>query len=184
MNHIRIQELQDYQDGFSDSTESRTVELHLQTCNECRNRLAAIRQVGALLRRVPLEQAPDGFTEQVIQKLRIEPTPAYTWKLFEYLAPLLALAGIIGVVYALLRFTGAYENSEVQQSVQFTQSIYQSVGATVTGGLTAVNTWMEKYLSFAFAKNSYGLTTFLLVFFGAIALLDKFLLMPLLRKRT
>ena len=184
MNHLTFQQLQDYADKLPTITDSREIELHLRMCNECSDRLNAFQNFDSVLRRVPLERVSGEFTHNVMKKLRLNKPPSYAWKIFESLAPILALILIAVIVYALFQYTGTYDKSEMKQSLQLTQSVYNKLGGSVTEGLNLLNGWMGKYLSFAFAKNSYGLTTFLLVFFGAVALLDKYLLRPLFKKRV
>src|SRR5262245_47054604 len=156
MNHITYERLQDFEDGILSITEKREIDSHLQLCGECRDMLDNLRAFESAVRRVSLERASGDFTLNVMKKLRIENSPSYVWTIFEHLAPLLAFTVIAGIVYALFQFTGTYKNSEMNQSVQLTQSIYDRLGDAITSGLTVINKWMEKYLSFAFAKNSYG----------------------------
>ena len=179
MNHLTSAELQDHIDGGG---REETAD-HLRICRECQSSLAQIRQIENALRMVPLEQPSSGLTEHVMRRLGIRQSPSFSWLLMKNLAPLLAL-GVTGciIVFALQTF-GIVRGESVQQSVAYSQNLYGTVGERVSSTVGALNLWLEKYASFAFARNSYYLTAFLMAFFGLIALMDKFVIAPMMRKR-
>ena len=55
------------------------------------------------------------------------------------------------------------------------------IGRQFSVGVGFYSSWVDKYLSFA--RNSIGLAVAVALFFGAVALLDKFVIMPLMRRR-
>ncbi len=87
--------------------------------------------------------------------------------------------GVAGLIYLGLHLAGVIQTTELQQETTVSQSVYNQIG----GGVQAFNDWMAKYFSFAFAKNTFGLASFIIIFFGVIALLDKYLIMPMMKKR-
>ena len=183
MNHLTLTQLQEFLDNLPTETANAAIGLHLRTCEECSRKLHSLQQFGVIMQKIPLERVSKGFTQQVMNKLKIERSSSFVWNIFENLAPVVAFTLIIGIVYAVFQLTGTFQGSDIQQSVSYTQSVYTKVGGSISEGLSGFNEWVQKYFSFAFAKNNYGMTTFLIVFFGAVALLDKLLLMPKTRKR-
>jgi len=109
---------------------------------------------------------------------------AFVWTIFKNIAPLFALMIVVGIVFGAMRIAGVFEGSTLQQSAQQTQSVYSQVSGKVTSVIGVLSDWLSKYFSFAFAKSTYGLTVFLIVFFSVVALVDKFFLMPMMRKRV
>jgi anti-sigma factor RsiW len=181
MNHLTTTQMQEYADGLS---EGSGYESHVRSCAECRMNLKRFRDLEKTLRRIPLERVSSGFTEGLMKQLGVRESSSFAWAILKNLAPLLALTFVLGVLFAVLQLSGVFQGSQVQPSVEATQSAYVKLGGSVSAAIGAFNGWLEKYFSFAFAKSSYGLTVFLLLFLGAIALLDRFLLMPMMRRRT
>jgi anti-sigma factor RsiW len=179
MNHLTSDQVQEYVDGALSSD----VELHLRGCSLCQSRVNAFRTIDRSLRSLPLEEASPKFTERVLRELGLRSTPSFTWLFFRNLAPFLALTFVAGVLILALKVTGKFDSTELGQTSVATQEVYKQVGGGVSTGLQAFNSWVGNYLSFAFAKNTYGLTAFIFIFLGGIALLDKFLIMPMMKKR-
>ena len=175
MNHLTSEQLHDYIDGSLTSD----TELHLRTCPRCQKQAKALQALDRSLRSIRLEKPSERFTERVMKELGISASPSFAWTLFRNLAPLFALAIVIGVVVAALKFAGVFNTPEIRQTTAATQNVYHQIGL----GVQTFNSWMSKYFSFAFAKNTYGLTAFVFMFFGVIALLDKYVIMPRMRKR-
>ena len=179
MNHLTEHELQECLDHAGEAEAQ-----HLRGCAACRERLSAFQRVEDVLRRVPAERAPGNFTNVVLKRLRISESTSFSWSFFKNLAPGIALVLVFGVIVIALQMSGALSGTQVGESAQLTKNIYGNVSGGVATGVTAFNSWVRTYLSFAFANSSYGITMFLIIFFSAIALIDKFILMPHLRRRT
>jgi hypothetical protein len=175
MNHLTSEQIQGYIDGMSTSD----LDLHLRTCPSCQQNVKALQAVDRSLRSIRLEQPSQRFTERVMKELGVTTAPSFAWMLFRNIAPLLALAIVIGVVVVALNVAGVFDTTEIQQTTTVTQTVYHQIGQ----GVQIFNGWMSKYFSFAFAKNTYGLTAFVFMFFAVIALLDKYVIMPRMRKR-
>ena len=179
MKHLTPLQLLEYRDGLR----GEEAEHHLPTCQECSEKLRALQRVEDSIRRIPLEKVSPGFADQVMRRLGVSESPSIGWTIFKNLAPLLALTIVTGIVGAALQLTGAYQSPEVQQSSQSAQSIYNQMSGRMATGIETLNGWLRDYVSFAFTESTTGLTIFLVAVFALTALLDKFLLMPLLRKR-
>ena len=179
MNHLTSEQIQEHIDGSTSSDP----ELHLRTCAACQSRVHSYRSIDRSLRSLPLEETSPKFTDRVLRELGLRSAPSFTWLFFRNLAPFLALTFVAGVLIVALKFTGKFDTTELGQTSAATQEVYKQLGGGVSAGLHAFNTWVGSYLSFAFAKNTYGLTAFIFIFLGAIALLDKFLIMPMMKKR-
>ena len=104
--------------------------------------------------------------------------------MFNAIGPFLALIVVGVIAVGAMQYYGVFQSSALGQSASDLQSVSGKIGNQVGEGLTVFSQWAGKYLGFAFAKNSYGLTGFIVCLFGAIALLDKFILGPRMRKRS
>ncbi|MGH7314821.1 MAG: anti-sigma factor family protein, partial [Candidatus Rokuibacteriota bacterium] len=62
-----------YLDEALAPADRRRIEAHLETCAECRQELAGLRQTVALLRRVEPARAPVGFVDRVVAAARPRP---------------------------------------------------------------------------------------------------------------
>ena len=183
MNHLTIIQIQELLFGSADDSTLTAIENHLNICSDCVEKVSAYRKVETALRGMPAERTSSGFTRRVMQELRIEEAPSFVWKFLKNLAPVVGLFLVTGIAMGALYFSGALKTPEVQNSLALSQSAYDTVSGGLKESVWTFNGWMQKLFPFAFAKNGYGLTMFLLFFFAALALLDKYLLMPLMRRR-
>jgi len=183
MNHLTSTQLQEYADGSANAQIRDDIEIHLQTCAECTAKYKAIRQIDSALRKLPLDDASPDFTQTVMARLKIKESPSIIWSIFKNLAPLFGLIIVVGIIYAALKISGVYDNSGLGESVQATQSVYNQVGNSVSSGISTFNGWLENLFPFLYTKSSYGLTAFLVVLFIIVALLDKFVFMPMMKRR-
>lgn len=179
MNHPTHEELMDHADGLLESGRAAAAEAHLRDCAECASRLRAIRTVERAIRSLPLEPAPQDLSRAVLKRIGIREAPPLLYTLFKNFAPLAALSVIMVVVYVILgKPSGA---ADAAASGESARGLFQMADQYSSSAVAAVNAWASTYLSFA--KNSAGLAGFLLVFLGVVALLDKFIVMPRIRKR-
>lgn len=183
MKHLTLTQHQEYIDGKENESTYNEMELHLRTCATCNALLKSFKQIESTLRSVPHEQVSTNFTLRVMERLRIKESPSFLWSIFKNLAPLLGLFIVIGIVYGVMKFTGTLESSGVGESITATQSAYNSVATKISTGVSAFNGLLKKLFPFLYAKSSYGLTVFLIVLFIIVALLDKFIFMPIIRKK-
>ncbi|MDI6766825.1 MAG: hypothetical protein QME52_08395 [Bacteroidota bacterium] len=184
MKHLTSDQLQEFADGFIDPQCRNEIDLHLITCDECSGKMKSLRLFESTLKNIPLERVDPKFTQRVMEHLRIKESPSFLWAIFKNLAPLFGLFIVIGIVYGVFKFTGMLESSGVGESITATQSAYKSVADQVSTGVSAFNGWLKNLFPFLYTKSSYGLTAFLIVLFIIVALLDKFVFMPMFRKRV
>lgn len=182
MNHLTPNQLQDYAEGVA--MDRNNLEIHVRRCPDCMAKLDTIRKLDTVLRSVPLDRVSTSFTEKVMKQLGIKEAPSFAWTIFKNLAPLFALTLVVGIALVALKFSGVFQGTGVGQSVEASRSVYTSLSSNIAVGVTTFNGWLARIFPFAFAKSRYGLTVFLIAFFGVIALMDKFIFMPMIRKRV
>ena len=179
MNHLSYLQLQEVLAG--DAT--REQELHASRCAACRAGIEELRRIDITLRSLPAERTTGEFEGNVMRRIGLRSSPSFVWILFKNIAPAFALLLVSVIVVATLNYFGAFEGSGLQQSASNLQSATDWLSTEVAQVTSTFTQWLEKYFSFAFAKSSYGLTAYVVFFLAAVALVDKFLLMPMMRKR-
>ena len=180
MKHLTSKQIYELSTGMA----STSLESHLRHCRECQSRMLRVKNVDAALRRGLIERASPSFTENILRQIGTRPAPSYTWTVLKHLAPAMALAVVAGIAIGVLEYFHVFQASELQQPATGMQSAYDHLASQMGEGVKAFNHWMAKYFSFAFAANSYGLTAFIVCLFGFIALVDKFIITPMMRKHT
>lgn len=181
MNHLTQHELFEYADALLPDERMAAAETHLRTCGPCSRRLASFRRVERSLRSLPLEKASADLSRNVLRSLGLQDAPSWIYSLLKSLAPLAALSAVLVVVTLVLgRGPIAGDATGAGESARGLFQLADQYGGT---WIRELNAWAGSYLSFAVAKNSLGLTGFLLLFLGGIALLDRFVVMPRFRKR-
>lgn len=180
MNHLTAEQV----DEAAAGGRSAQFEHHLHACAECQARVRVAKRLDGVLRRMPLDRAGPGLADTILTQIGIGPAPPLAWTLLKNLAPIIALTVVTGIAILVLRYFGVFQGSELQQSTAGVQSIYSQTTGHIAEGVKVFNGWMGKYFSFAFARTTYGLTAFIGCFLGAVALFDKYVLMPKLRKKA
>lgn len=184
MEHPTEIALQEYSDRMLDRATEAALGDHVRSCEECALKLRALRLLDAKLREIPPDRADKDFTRRVMASLRIDPAPAVYWSIAKYLAPVLSLILVLAVVYAVFYFSGAIQGPDNRQSSGTVWVMGEHAGTMASDGIKALNAWGGKYFSFAFAKENFNLTIFLLIVFAGVAVLDKYFLVPMMRKRS
>lgn len=179
MNHLTSEQIEEVIVG----KQSDEVEMHLRRCPECEERVHIVKKMERLLRSIPLERVDPEFTQRVLRNIGIIPPPSLMWTILKNVAPMAALVSVVGISVATLRYFGVFQGTHLQESASGMQSVYDHLTGPIAGSVAALNAWLAKYVSFAFAKTSYGLTSFLVSFFAVVALLDKYVLKPKLRRK-
>lgn len=179
MNHLTLKQMHE----SAGTALPAEIANHVRACPECRSRFDEFNLVDAAMKDMPPEETSPKFTESVMRRLGVGSAPSFAWMLLRNLAPILALAVVSGIAIAALNYFGAFQGSQLGQSTSALQSAYGKLGHQIGEGVGTFNFWLGKYFSFAFAKSSYGLTAFIFCFFGIIALLDKFVFAPMVKKR-
>jgi len=179
MKHLTMQQVSDYGEGIT----SPEVESHIRTCQQCRAALRLQDRIENAFRRIPTEEVPDDFADRTLRRLGIRAHSPFAWNLLKNFAPVVALVLVGGAVFAVLYYTGVLGGTQEVGITTPAAQPHGSLSHQLSNGVSSFNRWINTYLSFAFAKNTYAMTAFVAGFFAAIALVDKFVLMPLMRKR-
>lgn len=180
MNHLSQEELHGHADGLLSPERELNAASHVRSCDECRARFGAIRALERALRSLPLESAAPDVARIVLARLGVREAPSWIFTLLKNVAPLFALTAVLVVVYIVLgKPAGAADARGAGESAR---GLFQMADGYTAAGVQALNAWMGTY--FSFATNSVGLMGFLVFFFGGIALLDRFVVMPRFRKRV
>ena len=183
MKHLTLEQLQEYSDGILSQQRLNETGLHLNSCSGCKEKLKALHKFETSIRNISLERVNPDFTQRVIKQLNIQESSSVVWSIFKNLAPILGLVFIVGTVYAALKYTGMLEGSGVGESVTATKSAYNSVTTQFSNGITTFNGWLKNLFPFLYTRSSYGLSAFLIVLFIVVAILDRFIFIPIFRKR-
>ncbi len=184
MNHFSLSQIQEYADGILNEASSKELEIHLKTCNECSIKMAVLKNIEVAIRTVPLVYAQSNFTQRVMSKLSTEEVSDFAWGILKSLAPIISLAFLVGIIFVLFQYTGLLQNSEVQQTIHASKSIYSVSTSKITESVSMLNIWLQKYIPFVYQKTHYWMTTFIFLLFIIVALLDKYIIMPMIRKRS
>ncbi len=183
MNHLTLEMLQEYLDGLTDDETRDKIEMHIQACAACSDEIKSLRFIDSSLKNIQPKKTTPNFTIRVIKQLGIRESPSIIWLIFKNLAPLLGLVFIVSIVYGVLKFTGSLDSSGVGESVIATQSAYDSVTDGISTGISAFSGWMKNAFPFLYTNKNYTLTAFIAVLFIIVALLDKFVFMPIVRRK-
>jgi hypothetical protein len=182
MNHLRNEELQEFADGFYDEQIRAQIELHLRTCTDCRARVEGLAKLRDIIRRVPAERVSYSFTNRVMRRIGVRESSSFLWFLLKNIAPIIGLFIVVGIVYVALTFTGIVDTSGIGQSDGTINTIYDKFSGELTTATSAFNGWLKRIFPFLYSKTSYSLIAVLVVIIIA-ALLDKYLLIPIFRRR-
>lgn len=182
MNHLSEQQLVEYLDRTLGDADSRSVDLHLQSCIRCAQKMRKLELVDKLIRQSFVERAPSHLTGKVIEKLGIPEAPSLAWDLLKYLAPVVALLIVGAIVLAVFKYAGIFDQPGIQSSLQSGQSAYSLIRDGVHSGAGVFSGWMKSVAPFAFVGKGFGLTAFLCFFLVVLGVVDRFFIAPLVRK--
>ena len=179
MNHLSLIQLQGVMAG--DGTPDET--LHIAQCAACSARIGELKRVDTALRSLPADRTTEEFSEKVMRRLGVRTSSSIAWILFKNLAPAVALLLVSVIAVVTLNYFGAFEGSGIGESATKLQSASGWLTSELSKGTAGLTQWLEKYFPFAFGRTSYGLTVFIVFFLAVVAVVDKYLLMPMMRKR-
>ncbi len=160
------------------------IELHLRTCADCQATLRSIKAVDRAVHQLSLEEPSTAFTERVLRQLGIRKSVSLGWIIARNLAPLFALSFIVVVLFVVFNAVGAFGGSNVGEPVTVTETFVTSISNSISAGVSSFGLQLEKLFPLAFAKQNYGFTILVIVVLCVVAMLDKFVLNPLWRKRV
>lgn len=177
MNHLSIEQIDEFVDGALEPRRMEEIDLHLRTCEECRGKLLALRRFDRMLRRLPPQRVSPAFTTRVLSSLGVDESPSLAWTILKNLAPLVALTLVVGIVMLILRLSG----STLGPTPQATQTITGTIGDAVSVGTSTLSRWLRTISPIA--SGGYGLTVLVLLLFALIAAIDRFIFLPLAKRK-
>jgi len=183
MNHPKDSRIEEYAEGSLTSELSHEIGSHIEGCPSCRAKVASFRLLERSLRDLPLEQPGSGFTERVIRSLGLEEGGSLAWKLITNLAPLMAFVFVAAVLYVVMNLVGSFGGPQIGSSLGSVTAAYTGLGDNISRGIDAIRLFTAQYLPFIADHESRGMILFLALLFAGVALLDRYLLMPLLTRR-
>jgi hypothetical protein len=183
MNHPMNSQIEEYADGSLTPEMARELASHIAVCPSCRAKEVSFRVLERSLRGLPLTEPGAGFTERVIWRLGLPEGGSFLWKLLANLAPLMALILIAGVLYGVINLVGSLGGPRIDSSLDSITTVYRGVGDTFSDGMDAVRSFTARYLPFIADHRSGGMILFLVLLFTGVALVDRYLLMPLMTRR-
>ena len=155
---------------------------HLESCVECRARLASVRSLERALRAIPLEEPSPALAGAVLARIGLRESPSWLYTLLRNVGPLVALGAILAVVYLVMGPSAPTSSSLPAVGGESARTMFRLADEYGASSLQAINAWFAGHL--AFAKGSGGLLAFLAFFLVGIALLDRYVLMPRFRRRA
>jgi hypothetical protein len=183
MIHPSPYELQEYIDNMLDNDKRLHIEEHLQYCNDCQTYLSSLKNIDTLITNIPREKVSSNFTEFVMKRIPIKTTPPLLWTIFKNIAPLFSILIVVGVMYGLVKTLGTLDNSTIGNSYKVTQQVYNNVESGIATATTKFNQEIKSAFSFLHIKGISGITVFVAVFLLVVSILDKYVFMPMIRKR-
>jgi anti-sigma factor RsiW len=183
MNHPAEQELFDYADGLLGPSRSALIRSHLEECSRCRAAVGAAVAVSGALRRIGPERPSPQFTGRLLNRLGLQEATPLWWLFLRNLAPLLVAAGVAGTLLVLGGGGEGTQGGSAQKSLidvpRIAAAVREAVG-TVSAWTTGLFT---SHVSFSLGRDALSQTVYLALLFAAIALLDRYVLGPMLRRR-
>jgi hypothetical protein len=183
MIHPTPYELLEYLDNLLDNDKRHHIDEHIRYCNECETYLLSLKNIDTLITNIPLEKSSSNFTDLVMKRIPIKTTPSLLWTILKNLAPIFSIILVVGVMYGLIKTSGTLENSTIGNSLKITQQVYGNVESGIATATTKFNMGIKSVLSFLHIKGISGITLFVAVFLLVISILDKYIFMPMLRKK-
>jgi anti-sigma factor RsiW len=125
MNHISIEQLQEYVDGLSDQAAAEAVYRHCDECSQCSSDLKTIREWDRLLRMVPRETLPAGFTAGVMERIGSHRRRSAAAVLVRDLAPAGVFAGVSAAVLGMAVWTGLFSSAGSSRNPGFLADVLE-----------------------------------------------------------
>jgi len=128
------------------STEVLSAEVteHLAGCEHCRHEAVLLRETNAMLKSLPQERAPEGFTDNLLAQLdRMESRAGWMDRLSEFFVPMRqpswARAAAVGTAIALAVAGGVAWHNQAQDAPSQPQIAVAASTSGVTAGSVALD---------------------------------------------
>jgi len=183
MNHPSNHELQEFADDKCGEETGIRISLHLRTCAECRSRVEDIVKIGKLIRRIDREQVSKSFTERVMRRLKVADSPSLFWLILKNIAPVIGLIIVIGIVYTAMTLTGVLDLSGAGAPNGTISAFYDKIGGDLSSATSAFSGWFKRYFPFLYSGTGFSMIALLIVIV-IVALIDRYIFIPLFKRRV
>lgn len=133
MDCREVQEnLSAYYDDVLEVKDKKLIEEHLNNCSNCREELESLKQISEILKEAPPVSVPDGFAEEVIQRInqdKIKPIGKKTRKLTSWQIVLPGVAALLLATFIGISLKPAAMNQELVETKMMDQFIANDQGA-------------------------------------------------------
>jgi hypothetical protein len=183
MTHPTTYELQEYFDNLFDNDKRLHIDEHIRYCNECETYLLSLKNIDTLITNIPLEKSSYNLTDLVMKHIPVKTTPSLLWTILKNLAPIFSILLVVSVMYGLIKVSGNLENSTTGNSLKIPQQVYSNVESGIATATTKFNQGIKSAFSFLHIKGIPGITLFVAIFLLVISILDKYVFMPMIKKK-
>lgn len=159
-------------DGRLTSDDARAMNEHISDCRECSRVWKDLGAIDAALGHLPLLEARADLARSVVHRILVAPKSPLVFRLLENASYLFGLLIVLGIMAAAFVVTGAFTNTEIEQTKNVMSTVASSAGESFAASLSAFNSWLAEYLPFAFAKGSMGIAFFAVVVMIMLAAID------------
>lgn len=199
MNHPSLRELHDFADRTLDAASAARVGAHLASCPRCAAEHRLILMTGEALRRLPPESPSPGFTARLHHALGLRQHVSLWWLVLRNLAPLVAAVAVAAVILTLGAPGGGLPGGDgVPGGGSGAGSVTPAPRAPLVdpgaaaGAIRSVAGRAAEWTGAVTARlvestiggNSLSQLALAGLVLGMLALLDRFLLGPIFRRRS
>ncbi|MBD3291663.1 MAG: hypothetical protein GF393_01960 [Armatimonadia bacterium] len=136
--------------GSTEQLSAMVIE-HLEVCEECRYEALILRETHVIVRSIPQERAPEGFTDRVLAEIDAEQAqPGWLKRLSEFFIPAQrpawARAAAVGTAIALAVAGGAVWFNQADQPDQQQIAVAPETPITATASADADEAELEELL--------------------------------------
>jgi anti-sigma factor RsiW len=142
---------------------------HLTACPSCRLRFERLQELDAGLRAMQPEPAPAHFTARTMRRLRPGISSSFAWSVLRNVAPLLALAFVLTVLFGVF---GSQETSGEGVPA------YAPVLSRITSWSAEAGAWLDPYLT----ADAVRLAASVVALFAVVGIVDRYVVMRLWRR--
>ena len=183
MNHLSDNEIQEFIDNRLPVHQATEFATHVEECSYCSGRIQSFAELNRRMKDIsPARVSPD-FTSQVMRRIGIKEAPSFAWNVLTNLAPFILVTIVLVIIVTALNAAGTFATPQYTQTIQSTQQVYSTVTKELASTSQGMNEWMNKIFPFKLTDDGRFLTLFVICFFSAIGLMDKYLIAPMWRRK-